>query len=189
MEIDEMKARLGSRSLVMVGMMGAGKSAIGRRLGERLGLPFIDADAEIEAAAGKTISEIFAEHGEAYFRDGERRVMNRLLAQGPQVLATGGGAFMNDETRARIEAAGISVWLKASLEILLARVKKRNNRPLLKEDPEATLHQLIEVRYPVYARADITVESRDVPHEVIVNEILGILGERLRAPAIVSAAG
>ena len=166
-------AALGSRSIVLVGMMGAGKTSIGRRLGEKLALPFIDADAEIETAAGKTIPEIFAEHGETYFRDGERRVMARLLCGGQKVLATGGGAFMNAETRRAVCQHGVSIWLKAGYDILLARVKKRGNRPMLKtEDPEGTLKRLIEERYPIYAEADVTVESRDVPHEVIVGEIL-----------------
>lgn len=180
MEIDEIKARIGQRPIVLVGMMGAGKTAIGRRLSDRLGLPFIDADAEIEQAAGKSISEIFAEHGEEYFRDGERRVMARLLADGPKVLATGGGAFINPETRARVRSSSISVWLRASLEVLQARVRKRNTRPLLKaEDPDEVLRRLIEQRYPIYAEADITVESRDVPHDVIVGEILDGLASNL----------
>lgn len=184
MEIDEIKARLGQRPIVLVGMMGAGKTAIGRRLGDRLALPFVDADAEIELAAGKSISEIFAEHGEAYFRDGERRVMARLLADGAKVLATGGGAFINPETRTRVRSSGISVWLRASLEVLQARVRKRNTRPLLKaEDPDDVLRRLIEQRYPIYAEADITVESRDVPHEVIVAEILDGLAANLQRTA------
>jgi shikimate kinase len=142
-----------------------------------MGLRFIDADAEIEAAAGCTISEIFATYGEAYFRDGERRVIARLLGEGQKVIATGGGAFMSEETRERIAAAAVSVWLKADIELLLQRVRRRNNRPLLKvDDPEAVMRRLIEERYPVYARADITVESRDVPHEIIVGEILDALG-------------
>lgn len=166
-------AGIGNRSIVLVGMMGAGKTSIGRRLAEKLALPFVDADAEIETAAGKSIPEIFAEHGEAYFRDGERRVMARLLCAGQKVLATGGGAFMNAETRLAVRQRGVSIWLKASYDVLLARVKKRGNRPMLKtDDPEATLKRLIEERYPVYAEADITVESREVPHDTIVGEIL-----------------
>jgi shikimate kinase len=176
------KSALGERSLVMVGLMGCGKSAVGRRLAAKLGLPFTDADDEIEKAAGKTIEDIFAEHGEPYFREGERKVLARLLRSGSQVLATGGGAFMNAETRAAIEQAGISVWLKADLPLLVRRVAKRSNRPLLKTgDPEEVMRNLIEVRYPVYAGADITVESRDVPHEVIVAEILERLQESLVA--------
>jgi shikimate kinase len=168
---------LGTRSLVLVGMPGCGKSAVGRRLAPRLGLSFVDADEEIERAAGKTIMEIFADHGEAYFRDGERRVIARLLRSGPQVLATGGGAFMVEETRDNIRNAGISIWLKAELPLLLRRVLKRDTRPLLKDDPEAVMQRLIEERYPIYATADITVESRDVPHETIVGEIIAALAD------------
>jgi shikimate kinase len=169
---------LGQRSIVMVGLMGCGKTAIGRRLGAALELPFVDADDEIERAAGKTISEIFADHGEAYFRDGERKVIARLLRQGPQVLATGGGAFMNPETRSNIARCGISVWLKADLSVLMKRVLRREHRPLLKTaDPEAKMRELMQQRYPVYAEADVIVESRDLAHEVIVNEILDRLAE------------
>ena len=166
-------AALGSRSVVLVGMMGAGKSSIGRRLAGRMEIPFVDADIEIEKAAGMSIAEIFSAHGEAYFRAGEARVIVRLLDGGPQVLATGGGAFMNPETRAAIRAKGISVWLRATLEVLNRRIKRRGDRPLLKDsDPVETLKRLIEQRYPVYAEADVTVESREVPHETIVDEIL-----------------
>jgi shikimate kinase len=179
-EIQQLRTLLGSRSLVLVGLMGCGKSAIGRRLATHLSLPFVDADDEIVKAAGKSINDIFAEHGEAHFRDGERRVIARLLGAGPQVLATGGGAFMNEETRANIKAHGISIWLKAELSVLMRRVSRRDNRPLLKvADPEAVMRSLIETRYPVYAGADITVESRDVPHDVIVGEILAALARRL----------
>jgi shikimate kinase len=164
---------LGRRSVVLVGMMGAGKSSVGRRLSTRLGIPFIDADAEIEKAAGMTIAEIFSAHGEDYFRAGEMRVIARLLDGGPQVLATGGGAFMSAETRAAIRAKGISVWLRATIEVLVRRVKRRGDRPLLKTtDPVETLKRLMDERYPVYAEADLTVESRDVPHETIVEEII-----------------
>jgi shikimate kinase len=167
----------------MVGLMGCGKSAVGRRLAVKLGLPFVDADEEIEKAAGKSIEDIFADHGEPYFREGERKVLARLLRSGSQVLATGGGAFMNAETRAAIAQCGISVWLKADLALLVRRVGKRNNRPLLKTgDPEAVMQSLMDVRYPIYAEADITVESRDVPHEIIVAEIL----ERLAATLAVA---
>lgn len=172
------RRRLGARSLIMVGLMGCGKSTIGRRLAARLDIPFVDADDEIERSAQKTIPEIFADHGEAYFRDGERRVIQRILQNGPQVLATGGGAYMNAETRATIRAAGIAIWLKAELPILMRRVLKRDNRPLLKvEDPEDVMRRLMLVRYPVYADADLIIESRDVPHEVIVDEILACLAE------------
>lgn len=170
------RRRLGARSLVMVGLMGCGKSTIGRRLATRLDIPFIDADDEIERSAQKSIPEIFADHGEVYFRDGERRVIRRLLLGGPQVLATGGGAYMNAETRAMIRASGIAVWLRADLPVLMRRVMKRDNRPLLKVgDPEETMRGLMAARYPIYADADLTVESRDVPHEVIVDEIVAYL--------------
>lgn len=170
---ERVKARLGGRSLVLVGLMGCGKSSVGRRLANRLQMPFVDADDEIEKAAAKSISEIFSDYGEQHFRDGERRVIARLLTSGQQVLATGGGAFMNDETRARIEQSGISVWLRAELPVLLRRVHKREQRPLLQSgNVEATMSRLIELRYPIYAKADITVESRDEPHETIVSEII-----------------
>ena len=169
---------LGSRSIVMVGLMGCGKSSVGRRVASALSLPFIDADDEIERAAQMTIPEIFAQHGEDYFRAGERKVIARLLAAGPQVLATGGGAFMSPETRANVREMGVSVWLRAELPILMRRVMKRDNRPLLKaEDPEAVMRRLMDVRYPVYAEADLTIESREVPHEVIVGEVIRALAE------------
>jgi shikimate kinase len=175
---DAIREALGTRSIVMVGLMGCGKTSIGRRLSAELDLPFIDADDEIEQAAGKTISEIFADHGEPYFRDGERKVIARLLRHGPQVLATGGGAFMNAETRHNIRRAGISVWLKADLSLLMKRVLRRDNRPLLKTaDPEAKMRELMDQRHPVYGEADVIVESRDVAHEVIVEEILDRLAE------------
>jgi len=164
---------LADRSIVMIGLMGCGKSSVGRRLATRLQLPFVDADDEIEAAAGKLISDIFAENGEAEFREGERKVIARLLESGPQVLATGGGAFMNEETRARILQTGLSVWLKADLPLLMQRVRRRAHRPLLQApDPEAIMNRLMAERYPVYAMADLTIESRDVSHEVVVNEIV-----------------
>jgi shikimate kinase len=176
-------AALGVRSIVLVGMMGSGKSSIGRRLAARLAIPFVDADAEIEAAAGMTIAEIFERHGEPYFRAGEARVIARLLDHGPQVLATGGGAFMNRDTRALIRQKGVSVWLKAELEVLMKRIKRRGERPLLKSgDPAATLTALIAERYPVYAEADLTVLSRDVPHDAIVDEIVAALRQRVSAP-------
>jgi shikimate kinase len=184
-------AALGRRSIVLVGMMGAGKSSIGRRLAQRLGIGFVDADAEIEAAAGMTIAEIFARDGEPYFRSGEARVIARLLDQGPQVLATGGGAFMNGETRASIGHKGISVWLKADFEVLMRRVKRRSgDRPMLQGDPAERVRHLIEERYPVYAEADTMVMSRDVPHETIVNEIVAELAGKLNvaAPAPITIA-
>ncbi len=182
---EEVRAGLGQRSLVLVGLMGCGKSSVGRRLAARLDLPFTDADEAIEKAHRKSINEIFADYGEAYFRDGERRVIARLLGAGPQVLATGGGAFINPETRAAIKASAVSVWLKAELPILMRRVAKRDTRPLLKNsDPESVMRSLMDVRYPIYAEADVTVESRDVPHEVIVSEILAALkASPVMAPA------
>ena len=158
---------------MLVGLMGAGKSSIGRRLAQRLGLPFIDADKEIEAAAGCTIEEIFERYGEAAFRDGERRVILRLLDQPPHVLATGGGAFIDPVVRARIGEIAISVWLHAELELLLKRVTRRNNRPLLKDvDPRAVLMRLMEQRYPVYAEADIRIDSADGPPESTVQKAI-----------------
>lgn len=178
LEVEAALKNLGGRSVVLVGLMGAGKTSIGRRLAELLGMPFIDADHEIEAAAGKTIADIFTEHGEAHFRDGEKRVIARLLESGSQVLATGGGAFMNAETRARIQKHGISVWLRAELPLLMQRVLKRGGRPLLDNaDPEAVMRKLIDERYPVYAMADITVESTDAHHGTMVNEVLRALAQ------------
>jgi shikimate kinase len=146
-----------------------------------LGLNFIDADTEIESAAGKSISDIFTDHGEAHFRDGERRVIARLLSNGPQVLATGGGAYMNEETRKTITEYGVSVWLKADLKVLMERVERRDHRPLLKTDnPEDVMKRLMDERYPVYSSSDITVKSRDVPHELIVTEIIAALDKCLR---------
>jgi shikimate kinase len=172
----QLRQRLGSSSIVLVGLMGCGKSAIGRRLAAGLGLPFVDADEEIERAAGKSISEIFADDGEPFFRERERMVIARLLSEGPRVVATGGGAFMNEDTRANIRASGISVWLRAELPVLMRRVGKRDTRPLLKQgDPETVMKKLMETRYPVYEKADITVESREVAHEVIVGEIVEAL--------------
>jgi len=175
-----LREALGKRSIVLVGMMGSGKSSVGRRLAQSLDLTFVDADKEIEQAAGCSISEIFAEHGEPYFRDGERRVIARLLGEGPQVLATGGGAVMNAETRDNIAANGVSVWLRAELPVLMKRVRRRSNRPLLQaDDPDAVMQKLMNERHPVYAQADITVESRNVPHEVVVGEIIEALSAHL----------
>lgn len=179
---DDLRRALGRRSIVMVGLMGCGKSSVGRRLAAAINVPFVDADDEIEKAAGKTISDIFADYGEVHFRDRECRVIGRLLKGGPQVLATGGGAFMRGETREMIAACGISVWMKAELAVLMSRVMRRDNRPLLRTaDPEATMKQLMDDRYPVYANADIIVESRDGTHEAVVREILRRLEERLLA--------
>jgi shikimate kinase len=171
------------RPIVLVGLMGAGKSCIGRRLAARLGLAFIDADREIEQAAGCSIPEIFERHGEAAFRDGERRVILRLLESGPHVLATGGGAFMDARTRQAIRDKALSIWLRADLELLARRVQRRNDRPLLQvADPRAKLAELMAERYPIYAEADITVDSQDGPPEATVERVLAAL-ERNRAEA------
>lgn len=164
------------KTIVLVGLMGAGKTSIGRRLALRLGLPFVDADHEIEAAAGCTIEEIFQRFGEAAFRDGERRIIQRLLERPAHVLATGGGAFIDPETRARIKSVAISVWLSAELDVLVRRVSRRNNRPLLKRgDPREVLSRLMEQRYPIYAEADIRVESVDGPPDVTVDRVIAAL--------------
>jgi shikimate kinase len=169
-------AALGRRAIVLVGMMGAGKSSVGRRLAGRLGLAFVDADAEIEAAAGMSIADIFAAHGEAYFRSGEARVIARLLEGGAQVMAAGGGAFMNADTRAAIRAKAVAIWLDADFEVLLRRVKRRSDRPMLKTaDPAETLRRLLAERNPVYAEADLRLHSRDAPHDAIVNEAVAAL--------------
>jgi shikimate kinase len=167
---------LGRRSIVLVGMMGAGKSSIGRRLATRLGIPFVDADTEIESAAGMTIPEIFDKHGEPYFRAGEARVIARLLDNGPQVLATGGGAVMDQSTRDLIHIKGISVWLKADVDVLMKRTKRRNDRPLAEK-----IKDLLPAREPVYALSDITVQSRDEPHDTIVDEIIAEIPKHLGA--------
>ncbi|MEE8633842.1 MAG: shikimate kinase [Methyloceanibacter sp.] len=176
----QIREALGSHSIVLIGLMGAGKTAVGRRLASRLDLPFLDADNEIEKAAGESIKEIFAEHGEAYFRKGEQKVIARLLESGPQVLATGGGAYMNPETRDAIKALGVSIWLKANLRVLMKRVQRRDHRPLLATgDPEAVMKKLMAERDPVYAGADITVESREVPHDVIVGAAIDAIDAQL----------
>lgn len=180
----QVRAALDGRAVVLVGMMGAGKSSVGRRLAKALDLPFVDADAEIEKAAGMSITDIFAKHGEPEFRAGERRVVARLLEEHPSVIATGGGAWMDDTTRAKVRARGVSVWLKAEIDTLLKRVKKRGGRPLLKTgDPEQVLRDLLAVREPVYAEADVTVVSREVPHEVMVSETLDELDRFLKGAA------
>jgi shikimate kinase len=176
----EISAALGRRSVVLVGMMGAGKSTIGRRLATRLRLPFLDADTEIETAAGMSIPDIFETRGEPDFRDGEARVIARLLDNGPCVLATGGGSFMREETRNRIRDKAVSIWLKADADIIMRRVKRRADRPLLQTaDPAATVGRLIGEREPVYQGADLTIWSRDVPHEKIVDECVEALHGRL----------
>lgn len=180
-DVKRLREALGSRSIVLVGLMGAGKSSIGRRLAHRLGLPFVDADTEIEKAADLTIPEIFEKHGEPYFRAGEVRVVARILDSGPQVLATGGGAYMNPETRARIRERGISLWLKAELDVLMKRVKRRGDRPLLKaDDPQAVLKRLMDERYPVYAEADLTVVSREASHDEVVEDVIAALASHVR---------
>jgi shikimate kinase len=172
----EISAALGTRPIVLVGMMGVGKSTIGRRLSARLRLPFVDADVEIEAAAGMSIPDIFETHGEPHFRDGEARVIARLIDNGPGVLSTGGGAFMREETRARIRAKAVSIWLKADAETIMRRVKRRVDRPLLQTaDPAATVGRLIAEREPVYRQADLTIWSREVPHDKIVDECIDAL--------------
>jgi shikimate kinase len=180
-QIERVIARLGKRCIVLVGMMGAGKTSIGRRLANALHLPFLDADAEIEKAANLTIAEIFANYGECEFREGEKRVVARLLASGPAVLATGGGAFMNEETRERCRLDGVTIWLKADVPVLLERVRKKGNRPLLaRDDPESVLRKLLAEREPVYALAEITIGSREGPHQTVVGEIVSALDAHLK---------
>jgi shikimate kinase len=167
------------RTVGLVGMMGAGKTSIGKRLAARMGVPFRDADHEIEAAAGMSVSEIFARFGEPYFREGERRVIARLLTEAPHVLATGGGAFMDGATRAAMKNQAFTIWLRAPVGLLLARVSQRGNRPLLKtDDPAGTLTRLLAVREPVYAEAALTLDSADEPHAVAVDRIVAALKER-----------
>ncbi len=167
------------RTIVLVGLMGAGKSCIGRRLAARLGLPFRDADAEIERAAGCSVEDIFELHGETAFREGENRVICRLLDEAPHVLATGGGAFMHPKTRAAIGDRAISVWLRADLELMLKRTGRRNHRPLLKRgDPRKILSDLMAQRYPVYGEADLVVDSVDGPPEVTVERVVAALEKR-----------
>ena len=183
----KVQRRLAGRAIVMVGLMGCGKSSVGRRVAHRLQLPFVDADDEIEKRAGQTIEDIFNEHGEAFFRDREKLVIASILEKAPLVLATGGGAFVAPETRGLIKQTSISVWLKADLPVLMRRVLRRDNRPLLKtKDPDAVMQKLIEERYPIYAEADVTVESRDVPHDVIVSDILRVLA---KSPALERTSG
>lgn len=172
-ETDEPRLAPGDRTIVLVGLMGVGKTTVGRRLAHMLHLPFTDADAEIERAAGSTVSEIFERYGEPAFRDGERRVISRLLHGPRHVLATGGGAFMNDQTRALVKDRGLSIWLKADVDLLMDRVGRKSNRPLLKTaDPRATMEKLVAERYPIYAEADLTIESRDGPHDKVVRAII-----------------
>lgn len=178
--VKDMAARLGHRSIVLVGLMGAGKSTVGRRLAQRLDLPFRDTDAEIETAARMTVAELFAAYGETEFRALEARVVARLAEEGPQVLATGGGAFMAEATREMLRAKAVTVWLKADLDTLMERVMRRSNRPLLKTaDPRATMRDLMDRRYPVYGLADVTIQSRQVKREVTADEIVEALDRHL----------
>ena len=177
---ERIRNALDDRLIVLVGMMASGKTSIGRLLAQRLQIPFVDTDHEIEVAAQMSVPEIFTKHGEADFRSGERRVIARLLREGPRVLATGGGAFMSTETRALIRERGISVWLKADAQTLFRRAKRRSNRPLLQtSDPESTIRQLMESRYPIYAEAEITVESTDGSHDETVDVVIAALNAHL----------
>lgn len=186
---DALRERLGARSLVLVGMPGSGKSSVGRRLAQRLGLKFVDADAEIEKAADMAISDIFATYGEPHFRDREAKVIARILEGGPLVVATGGGAFMHPNTRAAIRAQGIAVWLKADFGVLLRRIKRKDDRPLFKDgDHEGTLKRLLKEREPFFAEADIVVVSQESPHEVTVDAILAALERELGEGPAPSAA-
>lgn len=175
-DLQRLRENIGARSVVLIGMMGCGKTSVGRQLAARLQLPFVDADHEIEEAANLSIPEIFSHHGEDYFRAGEQRVIARLLKQPPQILATGGGAYMNEQTRAAIAEHGIAIWLKADFDTLFERVSRRSSRPLLQNaDPEGVMRKLLAEREPVYAKAALTVVSRDVPHETVVDDILTAL--------------
>ncbi|MFN3513174.1 MAG: shikimate kinase [Phenylobacterium sp.] len=175
---------LRARTIALVGLMGVGKSSVGRRLANALGLPFRDADAEVEAAAGRSIPDIFADLGEPAFREGERRVIARLLEDPPHVLATGGGAFMNAETRKLIKDKALSVWLKTDLEVLARRVSRKDTRPLLVgKDPMAVLQEQAAARYPAYGEADVTVETGDVAHHVTVDQVIRALSDHLQEQA------
>ncbi len=182
---DRARAALGSRNLILVGLMGAGKSSVGRLVAQQLGIPFVDSDIEIERVSRMTITELFAAYGEEEFRALETRVMKRLLKGGPRVVSTGGGAFINDRTRRHIKKGGLSVWLKADLDVLWDRVNKRDTRPLLKsENPKQTLENLMNARYPLYAEADLTVLSRDVRKEVMADEVLRAMVEAQKESAL-----
>ncbi len=179
---DKARAALGQRNLVLVGLMGAGKSSVGRLVAQQLSIPFVDTDAEIERVSRMTIAELFSAYGEQEFRALETRVIKRLLRGGPRVVSTGGGAFINDSTRQHVKRGSLSVWLKADLDVLWDRVNKRDTRPLLKtENPKQTLENLMNVRYPIYAEADLTVLSRDVSKEVMVKEVLAAIAEGQKA--------
>lgn len=178
----EMVDRLGRRTIVFVGLMGAGKTAIGRRVSQMLDIPFIDSDHEIEKVSRMTIPDLFELYGEGEFRALEERVIARLLEGGPQVVSTGGGAFMNERTRRAIAERGVSVLLKADLDTLMERVVKKQNRPLLKNpDPRAVMQRLMNERYPVYALADVTINTRDEKREIIAAEVLDALAAYLSA--------
>lgn len=180
---EDLLARLGGRPIVLVGMMGAGKTTVGRRLASRIGRHFVDSDEEVEKAAGMSIEEIFKSRGETEFRAGESKVIARLLKEQGVVLGTGGGAFMNAETRALVKEAAVSVWIKADFELLFARVSRRSNRPLLKTaNPRETLQKLIDARYPTYAEADVTVVSRDVPQDQVASEVIDAILTYLSPP-------
>jgi shikimate kinase len=182
---DRARAALGSRNLILVGLMGAGKSSVGRLLAQQLGIPFVDSDTEIERVSRMTITELFAAYGEDEFRALESRVIKRLLKGGPRVVSTGGGAFINDRTRRHIKRGGVSIWLKADLDVLWDRVNKRDTRPLLKtENPKQTLENLMNARYPIYAEADLTVLSRDVRKEVMADEVLKVVVEAQKESVI-----
>lgn len=173
---EQARLAIGRRNLIFVGLMGAGKSVIGRMVAQQLSMPFIDTDAEIERVSRMTISELFASYGETEFRALETRVIERLLKGGPRVISTGGGAFINERTRAAIKRDGVSVWLRADLEVLWERVSRREHRPLLKtENPKQTLENLMNQRYPIYAEADLTVDSRDVRKETVTAEVLAAI--------------
>jgi len=179
---EEARAALGKRNLVLIGLMGAGKSAIGRLTAQALGIPFIDSDHEIERVSRMSITDLFAAYGEEEFRALETRVIKRLLKTGPRVVSTGGGAYINERTRKHIKRGGLTVWLKADLDVLWERVNKRDTRPLLKtENPRQTLENLMNARYPVYAEADVTVMSRDVKKETMVEEVLAAVAARRNA--------
>ncbi len=176
---------VGNRPIVLIGMMGAGKTTIGRRLANRLGLEFIDSDNEIEMAAGMSIIDFFAKHGEEEFRKGEAKVIKRILKQNNIVLGTGGGAFLNEQTRNLIKKRAVSIWIKADFDLLFARISKRATRPLLQtKNPKKTLRELIKQRYPIYEKADISVISRDVPHEEVVSELIASSIKKLKEPKI-----
>ena len=175
-----LKRRLGRRSVVLVGLMGCGKTSIGRRMGQKLGLSFVDSDHEIERAHGMTVPEIWEKHGEAYFREGEVRVISRLLDRGPIILATGGGAFMNEETRKNLRAKDTTVWINADLDTLMKRVMRRQDRPLLKsDDPKAVMQGLMNTRYPIYKTADLSVTTKEIPQEIMADEVIKTLRSSL----------